>query len=60
MFKDSKHGIISCVLLISTIYLVYSIIVNSFDQDNIILALITTIGFILLGNDKRDSKCKQY
>ena len=42
------------------IFITYSITLNPFGQDNIMLALTTTAGFILLGNDKNNSKDKQY
>ncbi|KGM93444.1 hypothetical protein IRP63_14265 (plasmid) [Clostridium botulinum] len=61
MLKNSKilRGIIICVLLICTIYLVYSIISNPFGQDNIMLAIATAAGFILLGTYKNGGKDKQ-
>ncbi|MBM6861330.1 hypothetical protein H9X78_12780 [Clostridium saudiense] len=60
MFKNSKssRGIIIGILLMCTIYLVYSIISNPLGQHDIMLALAVSAGFISLGTDKNDGKDK--
>lgn len=47
MFKNRKivHGIILAVLLLCTVYLIYSIIVNPLGEHDIILALAVTAEF---------------
>lgn len=57
MLKNRKIlcGIVTCILSISTIYVLYSIILNPFAPfglNKTFLAVATTIGFILLGTDK--------
>ena len=58
MFKNRKvvRGIILAVLLLCTAYLVYSIIVNPLGEHDIILALAVTVGFIVLGQDKKKER----
>lgn len=51
-------GIIICILLICTLYLVYSIVSNPLGEHDIILALAVTAGFISLGTDKSGGKEK--
>lgn len=60
MFKNSKilRGIILGILLICTIYLVYSIISNPLGQHDIMLALAVSAGFISLGTDNNSDKNK--
>ncbi len=60
MFKNSKiwRGIILGILLICTIYLVYSIISNPLGQHDIMLALAVSAGFISLGTDNNRGKNK--
>ena len=48
--------IIICILLICTVYLVYSIVSNPLGKQDIILALAVTAGFISLGIDKSGRK----
>lgn len=51
------RGIIIGILCICTVYLVYSIISNPFDQkDNIMFALAVTAGFIALASNKNEDK----
>lgn len=58
MLKNRKvlRGIAIGMLLICTIYLVYSIISNPFGGQDIMLALAVTAGFISLGTDKSENK----
>lgn len=60
MFKNSKiwRGIILGILLICTIYLIYSIISNPLGQHDIMLALAVSAGFISLGTDNNRGKNK--
>ncbi|MCD2503343.1 MAG: hypothetical protein PUJ05_03820 [Clostridium sp.] len=60
MFKNSKilRGIILGILLICTIYLVYSIISNPLGQHDIMLAIAISAGFISLGTDTNGGKNK--
>lgn len=60
MFKNSKilRSIILGILLICTIYLVYSIISNPLGQHDIMLALAVSAGFISLGTDNNSDKNK--
>lgn len=60
MFKYGKNlrGIIICILLICTVYLVYSIVSNPLGEHDIMLALAVTAGFISLGTDKTCRKGK--
>ena len=60
MFKNSKilRGIILGILLICTIYLVYSIISNPLGQHDIMLAIAISAGFISLGTDTHAGKNK--
>lgn len=58
MFRNIKilRGIIVFILLICTVYLIYSIVSNPLGEHDIMLALAVTAGFILLGvrNSKTD------
>ena len=58
MFKSRKilRGFAIGILLFCTVYLVYSIISNPFGEQDIILALSVTAGFISLGSNKRRDK----
>ncbi|MDU4939338.1 MAG: hypothetical protein E6X34_12845 [Clostridium sp.] len=58
MSKNRKilRGIILAVLLICTVFLVYSIVTNPFSEHDIMLALAVTAGFIALGNDKIEKR----
>ncbi|MEO2508646.1 hypothetical protein ABHA01_12720 [Clostridium paraputrificum] len=58
MSKNRKilRGIILAVLLICTVFLVYSIVTNPFGEHDIMLALAVTAGFIALGNDKIEKR----
>ena len=58
MFKSRKvlRGFAIGILLICTVYLVYSIISNPFGEQDIILALSVTAGFISLGSNKSGEK----
>ena len=58
MLKNRKilHGFAICLLLICTGYLVYSIISNPFGEQDIMLALAVTAGFISLGSNKNEDK----
>ena len=60
MFKNRK--VLRCfaivILLICTVYLVYSIISNPFGEHDIILALAVTAGFVSLGSNKNREKDK--
>ena len=60
MSKNRKvfRGIIICILLVCTAYLVYSIISNPLGKHDIILPLAVTTGFISLGIEKRGRKVK--
>ena len=50
------RGIILAVLLICTIFLVYSIITDPLGEHDIMLALAVTAGFIALGEGKDREK----
>lgn len=58
MFRNIKilRGIIVFILLICTVYLIYSIVSNPLGEHDIMLALAVTAGFISLGvrNSKTD------
>ena len=58
MFKKRKilHSFAIGLLLICTGYLVYSIISNPFGEQDIMLALAVTAGFISLGSNKNEDK----
>ena len=58
MLKKRKvlHGFAIGLLLICTGYLVYSIISNPFGEQDIMLALAVTAGFISLGSNKNEDK----
>ena len=60
MIKSRKvlRGFAIGILLICTVYLVYSIISNPFGKQDIILALAVTAGFISLGSNKSENKDK--
>jgi hypothetical protein len=46
------HGIILAVLLLCTVFLIYSIVTDPLGKHDIMLALAVTAGFVALGNDK--------
>ncbi len=58
MFKNRKvlRGFATGMLLICTVYLVYSIISNPFGEQHIMLALAVTAGFISLDLNKNWDK----
>ena len=58
MLKNRKvlRGFAICLLLICTGYLVYAIISNPFGEQDIMLALAVTAGFISLGSNKNEDK----
>ena len=61
MYKNTRiyRGIVLVVLLLCTVYLIYSIVtepVGKYGLDYIVLALAVTAGFIALGREKRQ-KC---
>lgn len=58
MLKNRKvlRGFAIGILLICTVYLVYSIISNPFGEQDIMLALAVTAGFISLGSNKNEDK----
>lgn len=47
------RGIILAILLICTVFVIYSIVADPLGEHNIMLALATTAGFIALGEDKK-------
>lgn len=51
--KTIMRGIILVVLLICTVTLVCSIIINPLGEHDIMLALAVTVGFIVLSKEKR-------
>lgn len=57
LYKVEKRkivrGIILAILLICTVFLVYSIVSNPLGEHDTILALAVTAGFIALGQNKR-------
>lgn len=60
MYKSRKvlRGIAIIILLISTIYVVYSILSSPFDTDVTMQALATCAGFIALDSNKNKEKSK--
>ena len=58
MSKNSRivRGIILAILLICTVFLVYSIVTDPLGEHDIMLALAVAAGFIALGNDKSEKK----
>ena len=58
MYKNGKffRGVIICVLLFCTLYLLYSVLSNPLGKQDNRLALAVTAGFILLGTDKSVKK----
>ncbi len=56
--RKNVRGIIVCILLICTAYLVYSIVSNPLGEHEIILALAVTVGFISLGINNSSRKGK--
>lgn len=50
------RGIILAILLICTVFLIYSIITDPLGKHDIMLALAVTAGFIALGYDKDKDK----
>lgn len=62
MYKNTRiyRGIVLVVLLLCTVYLIYSIVtepVGKYGSDYIVLALAVTAGFIALGREKRQKCC---
>ena len=63
MYKNTRiyRGIVLVVLLLCTVYLIYSIVtepVGKYGLDYIVLALAVTAGFIALSREKRQ-KCSE-
>lgn len=60
MFKSTKalRNFVIVILLICTVYLVYSIISNPFGEQDIMLALAVTAGFVSLDSNKDREKNK--
>ncbi len=58
MLKNRRflRGFAIGILLICTVYLVYSIISNPFGEQDIMFALAVTAGFIFLGSNKKEDK----
>lgn len=58
MLKNRKalRGFAIGILLICTIYLVYAIISNPLGEQDIMLALAITAGFIFLSSNKNENK----
>ncbi len=58
MFRSRKvlRSFAIGLLIICTVYLVYSIISNPFGEQDIMLALAVTAGFISLGSNKNGGK----
>lgn len=54
MYKNKKvfRGIIICVLLFGTLYLLHSVLSNPLGKQDTILAIAITAGFISLGTDR--------
>ena len=53
------RGILLAILLICTVFLIYSIVTDPLGKHDIMLALAVTAGFIALGQDKKKKdKCK--
>ena len=50
------RGIILAVLLVCTVFLIYSIVTDPLGEHDIILPLSVTAGFIALGQDKRKER----
>lgn len=50
------RGIILAVLLVCTVFLIYSIVTDPLGEHNIMLPLAVTAGFIALGQDKRKER----
>lgn len=60
IFKSTKalRNFVIVILLICTVYLVYSIISNPFGEQDIMLALAVTAGFVSLDSNKNREKDK--
>lgn len=58
MLKNRKvvRGIILFILLICTVFLVYSIVTDPLGEHDIMLALAVAAGFIALGEDKKKER----
>ena len=50
------RGILLAILLICTVFLIYSIVTDPLGKHDIILALAVTAGFIALGQDKKKER----
>lgn len=50
------RGIILAILLICTVFLIYSIVTDPLGEHDIMLTLAVTAGFIALGQDKRKER----
>lgn len=54
--RKTVRGIILAMLLICTVFLIYSIVTNPLGEHDIILALAVTAGFLALGQDKKKER----
>lgn len=61
MFKNKRilRGIILGALLICTAFIVYSIIINPFEEHSIMLPLAVSAAFVVLGETKLKQTKKQ-
>ncbi len=50
------RGILLAILLICTVFLIYSIVTDPLGKHDIMLALAVTAGFIALGQDKKKER----
>ena len=50
------RGILLAILLISTVFLIYSIVTDPLGKHDIMLALGVTAGFLALGQDKKKER----
>lgn len=50
------RGIILAILLICTVFVIYSIVTDPLGEHDIMLALAITAGFVALGEDKKKER----
>lgn len=50
------RGIILAILLVCTVFLIYDIVTAPLGENNIMLALAITAGFVALGQDMKKEK----
>lgn len=50
------RGVILAVLLVCTVFLIYSIVTDPLGEHDIMFALAVTAGFIALGQDKKKER----